>query len=448
MRKILGTFLATSLLAICVGTGALAADNQGQGNNLADMQTSSFSTSNYNVQVTTTEVKSTNDSDSGIQQQKTVVIQNRNNVLLKTLVVDCYTDNVDDKAIVNAYTNAQSAIVDHPTNQKATYNYTLMEPDDTYFYEQTATEPNKATMIVTATDTDSANLIPDNYTGSPQTNNLSIQPLQNNNFFASAANFPFMVKPMKMLAASNFNISDGIGGRQTNTNTGSAGSFLNATVTMPTDSQVTRDDTKVRVPYIYGGFEKDSANSNGVGAWSSDMGLMISNAIGPAGNTTNWGWKPFVAIKKKISNTGNPDVDWQTYNKTYVAPNDQVWNRNAYKMGVDVAISWYYNYNSQIRLVTKGIAYAATSGGTPLSDTYLINIMETTAAPGLTSINRWKLNATVVSPDKTGKNYANFKAVNLSGTALTAGYDAPLYDHTSIVRSSNTVTMTVDSSKY
>jgi hypothetical protein len=237
-------------------------------------------------------------------------------------------------------------------------------------------------------------------------------------------------------------IKDGVGGKQKVTKTGSAGSYLSTQMTLPTSAQVS-SNLAVHTPYNYGGFEYISTNPNGVGSWASDLGLQLYNNLGPKG--TAWGWKPIFILKQKISAT-----DWTDYASIFPdSDHKEGQYRNGYKPGTAPIMYFWYNNNGKVRMKVDGTTICPTRHGEELSDTHNITIMESNASWNISQITNWKLLSTVLSTNNTGKNRAVFSNVKVDGVAVPNAYfPTPEQDHASVTRSSNNVTIVVDSSVY
>ena len=178
-----------------------------------------------------------------------------------------------------------------------------------------------------------------------------------------------------------------------------------STVTLPTDSQVTRTTASNQHAYIYAGFEGGKgANSK---TYSTDMGVTLSSTAGP--NQNIWGWKPALTLKDQNGNLiATPLVSGYA----------EVQYKNAYKMGSPVSMYWYYNTGSgTVKMKIIGTAYYATREAVG-SETQLTTIMESNSTPAITSISKWKLLTTVTAANC--KNYAVFSKVSLNGSPGTA----------------------------
>ncbi len=236
-------------------------------------------------------------------------------------------------------------------------------------------------------------------------------------------------------------IPDGVGGKQTITKASSGSSYLSATMQLPTDSQISKD-VENHIHYNYGGFEYSSGASGGVGSWATDAGVMFSKSLGPGGRYT--GWKPILTVKKKTTSSS-----WTTYAPAFLQGYNQVQYRNGFKPGTSPIMYVWFNNNGKIRLKIEGITICANSSGTTLKDTYNIAIYETKSKTNISSIHRWKLLSSVVSPNNTGKNKAVFSNIKIGGAVVSNSYFAvPQQDHANVSRTGNTVTITVNSDLY
>lgn len=219
----------------------------------------------------------------------------------------------------------------------------------------------------------------------------------------------------------------GIGGKQTITKTGSAGSYLTTKVTLPTTSQVSSPSVH---PYVYSGFSKS-------GQYEADFGVLYSNNNGPSQNQL--AWRMYAVFKKFVNGkwvAQTMDID-STYNGASY--------RNGYKPGSDVIMYVWYNNNGKTRLKLEGTTICPTNQGTSLKDTSNISIYQSASNYNISSIDSFKVCATLAS-SKTGKNKAIFSLIKVDGTAVTSAsyYPTPSSDGATVTRNSNTVTINVN----
>lgn len=225
------------------------------------------------------------------------------------------------------------------------------------------------------------------------------------------------------ITGTNF-ISDGVGGRQKIVYNGS---YLTSLVNTAYSSEVYNPTGNA---YIYSGFANSSVET--------DMGLQYDPDIGPY--STEKGWKPYMVVK---SNGNTKPV---VFDPNY----DDVQYKNGYKEGSDVTFYVYKNYNGKVRLKLDGTATCADLSCYNSTDTRLISIYETTDLFNISSIDYWKLLATVVSTNETGINQADYKLIKVDGNLVPSyAFQTPEEDHANITRDiDNNVYIRVDSTKY
>ncbi|MEC0211299.1 YrpD family protein [Paenibacillus ehimensis] len=217
----------------------------------------------------------------------------------------------------------------------------------------------------------------------------------------------------RMLAG---NLPGGIGGRAVvNTN----GSYLNTTVRLATPSQLTGAPSGAT--YTYAGF----TGTSGSQAVETDMGLQYSNAY------NNHKWLPVMAVFKGSKTYG-----------TFVSPYNQVQYKNGYKPGSDVNLTAYRNLNGSVRLSMSGYAICSDMTCSSQADTYLTSVLEV-ANVNVSSVTRWKMLATIAGSESvTGRSYAQFKNVNVDGTARNPVKDVEDYATVDVSGNSATITVT------
>lgn len=287
-----------------------------------------------------------------------------------------------------------------------TYNYITFDDDFIYFYEESVSGTPEFLIY------DNQNIV--------TTNNQTKFPLAR--------------------AQTDF-ISDGVGGKITITKTGSAGSYLSTSMTLPTLSQVSTN-LNTYTPYNYGGFEYTSTNANSIGSWAADMGLQLYDNLGPLSN--QYGWKPVVILKQLTAIS-----TWTQYATAIDSFYKEGQYKNGYKVGTSPVMYFWYNYNGKVRMKVDGITICPTRTGERLEDTHNITIIESSASWNISTISRWKILSTVVSSDNTGKNKAVFSSIKVDGIAVDSSYYGTAQtDQASVTRSGNTVTIIVDSDIY
>ncbi|HIU09865.1 MAG TPA: hypothetical protein IAB00_01210 [Candidatus Avidehalobacter gallistercoris] len=224
----------------------------------------------------------------------------------------------------------------------------------------------------------------------------------------------------------------GIGGKQTITKTGSAGSYFTTKVTLPTTSQVSDPN----YAYIYGSFSKSND-------YEADFGMLYSNTNGP--DKQQYAWRIYANLVRYIPNGNNSY--WQ---KLSMELTDKAASyRNGYKPGTDVNMSIWYNNNKKTKLVLEGTTICPTHEGTELKDTQNTSIYESSALWNIPSIDYFKVCATITS-GKTGKNYAIFDNIKVDNVPVTSAsyYPNPSKEKANVTRTSNTVIINVNSSIY
>ncbi|SDG08451.1 protein of unknown function, YrpD [Fontibacillus panacisegetis] len=287
-----------------------------------------------------------------------------------------------------------------------TYNYITFDDDFIYFYEESVS-------------------------GTPE---LLIY--DNKNLFTTDNQPKF---PLAR-AQTDF-ISDGVGGKITITKTGSAGSYLSTSMTLPTLSQVSTN-LSTYTPYNYGGFEYTSTNANSIGSWVADMGLQLYNNLGPYSD--QYGWKPVVILKQLTAIS-----TWTQYATAIDSVYKEGQYKNGYKVGTSPVMYFWYNYNGKVRMKVDGTTICPTRTGEKLEDTHNITIIESSASWNISTISRWKILSTVVSSDNTGKNRAVFSSIKVDGIAVdSSNYGNAQTDQASVTKSGNNVTIIVDSDTY
>ncbi|MCR6546590.1 YrpD family protein [Dehalobacterium formicoaceticum] len=340
---------------------------------------------------------------------KTVKVIHQESVKVSDSILEMMLKNAKD-AIAEEKSKTNQA-EKNASNNGTTYDYVTFDEDNYYFYEE------------------SLNSDPE----------LIVYDIDQQDIAVQVQSFDSTITPM---ATQTDFISDGVGGKQKVTKTGTSGSYLSTQMTLPTSSQVSTDLTKY-APYNYGGFEYTLSGNNGIGSWAADMGLQLYNNLGPQSNAS--GWKPLIVLKKKIG------IDsWQQYSIIFPDTLHQEGQyHNGYKPGSAPVMYFWYNYNGKVRMKVDGTTICPTRHGTTLADTHNITIMESSSSCNLSQITTWKLLSTVVSTDNTGKNKAVFSNIKVDGVAVSSTYfPTPEQDHASVTRSSNNVTIVVDSSIY
>lgn len=221
------------------------------------------------------------------------------------------------------------------------------------------------------------------------------------------------------ISTSDYNISDGIGGRQ---DIVKSGSYLSTLVRLPLESQV----VKQKAAYNYSGFTS--------GAFEADMGLMYDSNVGP--NGLEKGWKPTMIVKR--GGIEKPS--------SLVVGYADVQGANAYLQGSNVNLYVWYNDSGKVRMKINGTATCANQACSRSNDTPLISIMETNVSLDINTVDQWKLLSTVVSTGKSGKNRATFSSIKVDGGSVpSSAFKAPLLDHASITRDgNNNVTIIAD----
>ncbi|MBA9086730.1 hypothetical protein FHR92_003210 [Fontibacillus solani] len=248
-------------------------------------------------------------------------------------------------------------------------------------------------------------------------------------------------QPKSLASTQTDFISDGVGGKITITKTGSAGSYLSTSMTLPTLSQVSTN-LNTYTPYNYGGFEYTSTNANSIGSWVADMGLQLYNNLGPSSN--QYGWKPVVILKQLTAIS-----TWTQYATAIDSVYNEGQYKNGYKVGTSPVMYFWYNYNGKVRMKVDGTTICPTRTGEKLEDTHNITIIESSASWNISTISRWKILSTVVSSDNTGKNKAVFSSIKVDGIAVDSSYfGTEQTDQASVTRSGNNVTIIVDSDTY
>ncbi|WP_426449677.1 YrpD family protein [Paenibacillus sp. S-38] len=217
------------------------------------------------------------------------------------------------------------------------------------------------------------------------------------------------------------NLPDGIGGKAV---VAKNGSYMNATVRTATAAQLTGAPSGAT--YIYGGFSGVGKGSNGSTSYpvEADMGLQYSNAYGYVK------WTPILSYYNGVKSNGS-----------FLASYDKVQYKNGFKGGVDLNLTTYRNYNGNTRLSISGTAECPDMACTSQTDTYLTSVMEV-AGTNVSSVTKWKMLATIAGSETiTGKNYAQFKNVNVDGVSQTPTIEAE--DYATVTVSGSTVTINV-----
>lgn len=323
--------------------------------------------------------------------------------MLDGVTVNDYSETgVSSRVMQTVFANAKEAINEERADRVATYNlfddsadettYTFYTSDDNHIYVYEEAQGHEPTLAIY----DSLNTVDDGVTAV----NGDVMPL--------SIFYP------------------GIGGKQTITQTGSAGSYMTTKVTLPTTSQVSSPSY---VPYIYSGFSKSDK-------YEADFGLMYSDANGPSKNQLAW---RMYAVFKQYTN-GKWVAQTMDINSTYNAAS----YRNGYKPGSDVIMYVWYNNNGKTRLKLEGTTICPTNQGTELKDTSNISIYESSSNYNISSVDCFKVCATLAK-STTGKNKAIFSLIKVDGTAVTSSsyYPTPEKDGATVTRSSNTVTINV-----
>ncbi|MBU7315108.1 YrpD family protein [Paenibacillus oleatilyticus] len=260
-----------------------------------------------------------------------------------------------------------------------TVDYTLIDGDTAYFYEKSPTQAKEKVYVYEAAASEAGG------------------------------------DAGQRIAAAAGNLPGGIGGRAVvNTN----GSYLNTTVRLATPNQLVGAPSGAT--YTYAGF----TGTSGSQAVETDMGLQYSNAY------NNHKWLPVMAVFKGSKTYG-----------TFVSPYNQVQYKNGYKPGSDVNLTAYRNLNGSVRLSMSGYAICSDMTCSSQADTYLTSVLEV-ANVNVSSVTRWKMLATIAGSDSvTGRSYAQFKNVNVDGTARNPVKDVE--DYATVSVSGNTATITV-----
>ncbi|KZE73174.1 hypothetical protein AV654_33115 [Paenibacillus elgii] len=260
-----------------------------------------------------------------------------------------------------------------------TVDYTLIDGDTAYFYEKSPTQAKEKVYVYEAAASEAGG------------------------------------DAGRRITAMAGNLPDGIGGRAiVNGN----GSYLNATVRLAASNQLTGAPSGAT--YTYAGFSGTSG-SQGV---ETDMGLQYSNAY------NNQKWLPVLSVFKGSKQFG-----------TLVPPYNQVQYKNGYKPGTDVNLTAYRNSNGSVRLSLSGYAICSDMSCSSQTDTYLTAVAEV-ANINVSSVSKWKMLATLAGSESvTGRNYAEFKNVNVDGAARTPVKDVE--DYATVVVSGNNVTINV-----
>ncbi|MCZ8519835.1 MULTISPECIES: YrpD family protein [Paenibacillus] len=222
------------------------------------------------------------------------------------------------------------------------------------------------------------------------------------------------------VAAAAVNLPDGIGGKAVVTKNGS---YFNATVRTATAAQLTGAPSGAT--YIYGGFSGTGRKYDGTSTSypvEADMGLQYSNSYGYVK------WTPMLSFYNGVKSNGS-----------FQSGYDKVQYKNGYKGGVDLNLTTYRNVNGNTRLSVSGTAECPDMACTSQTDTYLTSVVEV-AGTNVSSVSKWKMLATIAGSETvTGKNYAQFKNVNVDGVTQTPTVEAEDYATVSISGSTATI---------
>jgi hypothetical protein len=213
---------------------------------------------------------------------------------------------------------------------------------------------------------------------------------------------------------------DGIGGRQKITLTNS--NYLSTLVKLP--------NSAAGIAYNYAGWEY-TAPGNGIGSIIADSGLVYDDSIGVALNKK--GWKPSFILKQKQYNYIKEKIEWVTLYTGFVGGYDNVQYKNGYKVGSNVNLYSYYNYNGTARLKLVGTAICPNMTCTTETETNLTTIYDSGLAYNIGSVDYFKLVSSIVNPLVTDANRVEFSNTKVGNTAVPIyHYSTPEVDRASV----------------
>ncbi|MGG0120608.1 YrpD family protein [Bacillus paranthracis] len=244
-------------------------------------------------------------------------------------------------------------------------NYTLIDGEQTYFYEESSLNGESITVYPTKTE-------------------------KNNTILPSTTSNDLILPAIK----------GGIGGKAV---IPGGGSYLNTTVRTGTIQQTEAKNESLA--YIYTGFSGISPNNKSIEA---DMGLQYSN--------DSKIWKPaflyyYEGVQYKIN--------------TYKNNDDRVSYQNGFIPGTDVNMTIYPNANGNAQLTVSGYAKYSDKGGNG-TNTYLTSILEAVGKPAK-RVDNWKTLVTIANKNATsaeGKAYGKFKNINVNGNSVYPKLDS------------------------
>ncbi|TPV47280.1 YrpD family protein [Bacillus dicomae] len=244
-------------------------------------------------------------------------------------------------------------------------NYTLIDGEHTYFYEESSFNGESITVYPTKTEK----------------NNTTLSSTTSNNLTLPA-------------------IKGGIGGKAV---IPGGGSYLNTTVQTGTIQQTEAKNESLA--YIYTGFSGISPNNKSIEA---DMGLQYSN--------DSKIWKPaflyyYEGVQYKIN--------------TYKNNDDRVSYQNGFIPGTDVNMTIYPNTNGNAQLTVSGYAKYSDKVGNG-TNTYLTSILEAVGKPAK-RVDNWKTLVTIANKNAAsaeGKAYGKFKNINVNGNTVYPKLDS------------------------
>ncbi len=263
-----------------------------------------------------------------------------------------------------------------------TFNYTLIEENKLYFYEEVSDNQTVQLMVF-----DNKPLNNAEFAVYQQENMISRETKSVNDIMRSS--IPITVGKLDNGIAARLEITD------------SSNSYFTGTIQTPTRSQISQIDNTNTYNYIYSGFSGPNIET--------DLGLQWSLKEPSIG-----GWNHMFILWDGATRHGtfNPEYNQVTGSNFFLTSTSS--------STMNINFTAYKNYSGKVRSTLSGYArYNSSSGGTP-GNYWMTSVMEYTKSVG--TINYWKVVDTIspVVPDNVpsgASSWCKFSNIRLDGSS-------------------------------